>query len=465
MSISSKVSQGAGASPAAQDLAGAHVPQDEWEPTRALSSLATQIMHETGDEVAETRDVGRLTGNNQRELFVSCGPAEAMRQQFEILSPVFIAVHDIGTAVSRKLLVAIAGASGRHLQKLVIRRQGYGTTLATLEFVEWPTAQGARLRLYTTEIDADPASRNALAITLLANSRLGVVIVGDLALPAMTAALEPLQQGIVNGPWPNRHLLLLPLTAARVLAGQGAMLAGRTGVTVRTTPQVMRPAEAWSFISGMWNHIHKDPATMGLRLPGLASAADPPKASAAPAIAPAAVTGAPATNPVASARAATGTPAAAAAPSTNPLPLRPMPLVPGSDTAPMKLEDSLAEYVVRLFKLGGIACCGVFDGTTTKSLAHAGADFNAGNLAQQSRALMDAVVQSARLIGLPGSNPELALTLDAHHLVLRPLPHNPHLVLYAVFDRKVANLTLVRLQIQRLDEDLYGLTPSAPGRR
>jgi hypothetical protein len=185
-----------------------------------------------------------------------------------------------------------------------------------------------------------------------------------------------------------------------------------------------------------------------MQLPGLAPVAAPVRPSTDGAFAPTAPTGASGAH-----RAATAP--AAFPPTTSPLPLRPMPLVPGPDTTPMKLEDALSEYVNRLFKLAGMVCCGVFDGTTTRSLAHAGRDHNADNLAQQSRALMDAAVQSGHLIGLPGSNPDLALTLDAHHLVLRPLPRKPHLVLYAVFDKKVANLTLVRLQIQRLDEDLY----------
>ena len=48
-----------------------------------------------------------------------------MVQQFAQLAPDFIAIHDIGTATSARLLAAVATASSRKLQKLVIRRQGY----------------------------------------------------------------------------------------------------------------------------------------------------------------------------------------------------------------------------------------------------------------------------------------------------------------------------------------------------
>jgi len=420
-----------------------------WEPTRVESGVATQILRDRNDpETDESRDIGRLVGQDQRELFVSCGPVEAMRQQFEILRPEFIAVHDIGTALSRKLLAGIGVASGRRLQKLVIRRQGYGTPLAALEFIEWPTAQGAMLRLYTTEIDADTASRNALALTLLANSRLGVIIVGDLPGHALTAALQPLQQAMLRGPWSNRNVIMLPLSSASALAAQGSNIAGHTGVSVRTTPQVTRPAEAWGFISGMWNHMHDQPSMRGMQLPGLADAIGPAKAgdSSAPSTSPAAATAVKPAAPVAA--------EAPSQPTTEPLALRPMPTVPGPNALPPQREDALGEYVGRLIKLNGMVACGVFDATTSRSVAHAGQGFGAEALAAQTRVLVDAALQSGRALGLPGNAPEMALSLDAHHVVLRPLPRHAELVLYAVFDRNVANLTLVRLQIQRLDEEL-----------
>ena len=410
---------------------------DGWEATRAQSMMATQIMRDADDSGPDAlHDIGRPVGDNQRELFVSCGPVEAMRQQFEILHPAFIAVHDVGTTLSRKLLAGIAAASGRSLQKLVIRRQGYGTPLATLEFIEWPTAQGTALRLYTTEVDADGASRAALATTLLAHSRLGVVLVGDLPVHALTTALQPLQQALTHGPWSNRHLLMLPLSSASAVATQSAHLSGRSGVTVRTTPQVQRPAQAWGFISATWNQMHDGDAS-GLQLPGLSTGAPAP----APASTPVAVPSAP---PVA---------APPIAAPIAPLPLRPMPEVPQPGAAPRGLDDLLADHVARLVKLNGMLACTVFDIASSRTRAHAGAGFDAGLLSHQGRALIDAALAAGQSLGVPGGAPELALTLQSHHIVLRPIPRHPELALIAVFDGKAANLTLVRLQIQRHDED------------
>ena len=164
------------------------------------------------------REIGRPVGANERELFVSCAPAEALQQQIDHLDPEFIAVHDIGTTSSRRLLAGIAAAGKRAVQKLHIRRQGYGTTLATLEYVELPTSDGSRLLMYSTEADADTASRHDLARTLLANSRLSVIMVGELPSHTLEAAFKPLHADILGGHWRNRHVLVLPLSGASTVA-------------------------------------------------------------------------------------------------------------------------------------------------------------------------------------------------------------------------------------------------------
>jgi hypothetical protein len=101
-------------------------------------------------------------------------------------------VHDSASA-SRKLLADVAAATGLAVKKLAIRRQGYGTTLATLEFIEFPAGEGGALRIYSTEADADTVARHGLARVLLAYSRLGVLMVGDLPAHALAAAFKPLR--------------------------------------------------------------------------------------------------------------------------------------------------------------------------------------------------------------------------------------------------------------------------------
>ena len=357
--------------------AGAESP-DAWAATRAQTALATQLLEDESDYLAtDKEEVGRQIGGNERELFVSCAPAEALQQQFEHLQPNFIAVHDLATSSSRKLLSGIAAASGRAVQKLVIRRQGYGTALATLEFVELPTADNQLLRLYTTEADADTASRHAIARVLLAYSRLGVVMVGELPGHAIASALKPLHDDIITGPWPNRNLLLLPLASASTLVTHGLDLGRGTGVAVRTTPQVARPADAWAFITGTWSRLREQTPADGRAVPELgAFKAAPYQPRRAPI--------------------AAGLPSGDTLPMEDARPpvvltMRPMPAIATPSYAPSMPSTLIERYVKQLSELNGVISCCVFDVQSGNPIAHAGANPGSSELALHGSALIAAM--------------------------------------------------------------------------
>ncbi|MEP7102627.1 MAG: hypothetical protein ABI781_19095 [Burkholderiales bacterium] len=407
---------------------------DAWQATRAQTSLATQFLTDENDYLApeQQQDIGRQTGVNERELFVSCAPDLAMQQQFEHLHPEFIAIHDIATTSSRKLLVGIAAASGRAVQKLVIRRQGYGTALATLEFVELPTADGASLRMYSTEADADTAARHGLARMLLGFSRLGVMMVGDLPGHAIATALKPFHDFMLAGPWPNRQMLLLPLATGSTLVAQGMEMARGTGVNVRTTPQVTRPADAWGFINGTWSRLREYAGPDGRRVPALA--------------------GAPAGNPATAASAASGDyTGAVERRGPDRLAMRPMPTVATAATRAAAPKGVLDRYVQQLSELPGMVSCCIFDVASGLEVTHAGASPGAADLAMHGKALLAGMGASSRSMGLGHTLPEAAITLGSHHLLLRAVPGHPGLALHAALDKTNANLTLARLQVQRMD--------------
>jgi hypothetical protein len=395
----------------------APTPPDGWQATRAQTHLARD---EAEYLDSEQQDIGRAIGENQRELFVSCDAGPAMQQQFEHLRPEFIAIHDVATHSSRKLLAGVAAASKSAVQKLAIRRQGYGTTLATLEFVELPTAEGKTLRIYSTEADADTTSRHALARTLLGFSTLGVILVGDVPGHSITGIFKPLHEDMITGPWPNRHLLLLPLSTANALVTQGMELARGTGVNVRTTPQVARPADAWNFISSTWGRLREElqgqPPPVRMPRPPSPMPMPPPEAR----------------------------------PSA-PLPLRPMPSVPSRSAREAAARDPLSRYVQQLSELTGMVSCCIFEVATGRDLMHAGASPGPANLAEHGADLLAAMLNTSRTLGLGHALPEAAITLGAHHLVLRAVPKHPGLALHAVLDKTHANLTLARLQIMRMD--------------
>ena len=408
-------------------------PADEWQSTRAETAVPTQIQPREDDESDPAqRDIGRPVSPTQRELFVSCDPAEAMQQQFDHLQPEYIALHDIGTSSSRKLLAGVAAASGRPVQKLVVRRQGYGTPLATLEFVDFPSAGQSSLRLYTTETDADTHQRHELARVLLCYSRLGVIMVGDLPPHLMGSSFEPLREAMIKRDWHNRHMLLLPLANSTALNTTATELGRGTGVTVRTTPQVTRPADAWSFISGTWNRLREQIHTeAGRSLPPL---------------------------PGANSRAASGS-ANQDAPVSAPTPLSP-PVIPPVAMKPMPStspreprpdDGPLARYVHQLIELPGMVSVAVFDVASGQAVLHAGARPGGTELGQHGAALLGAMAHASRTLGMGHALPEAAITLGTHHLVLRAMPHHPGLALHAVLDKTHANLTLARLQIGRMD--------------
>ena len=312
----------------------------------------------------------------------------------------------------------MAAASSRKLQKLVIRRQGYGVALATLQFVELPMSAGRKLRVYTTQIDGDTQTRHQLAQVMLAHSRLAVVMLGELPPHALGSSLQPLRDAIATGPWPNRQMLLVPLASAATLPAQAATLAGHSGVMVRTTPQVGRPADAWSFISGAWNRLNNNATTATPR-------------------------------PAAAARRETGRTSrrhrsAASYAPTQPLELNPMPGRPAWRTArraaaaPAACRQGAAlwnDYVQRCAAIKGVIECCVFDIDLQRSLAHSGTQRMADRLAAKG-AMMHAVMSdSANVLGLGPAEPDAAITLAQHFLLLRPMPGRPRIALHMVIDR------------------------------
>jgi hypothetical protein len=405
------------------------------QPDTELLSPATQVVGDTDTYLGNApSDVGRRIADDQLELFVVCPAAEAMQQQFAQLAPDFIAIHDIGTNSSARLLAAVATASTRKLQKLVIRRQGYGVALATLQFVELPLRAGRNLRVYTTQVDADTQTRHHLAQVLLAHSRLAVVMVGELPSHALNSSLQPLREAIAVGPWPNRQMLMVPLASSATLPSQAATLAGDSGVMVRTTPQVARPAEAWSFISGAWNRLNSTaPAT-------------PPPRPAPVAVRPAMPEAAPPSS-------------AASHASTQPLELNPMPITGLPPPAPLNADSVLwADYVKRCLAIKGAIECSVFDIDLQRSLAHTGTQRMADRLAAKGAMLHAMLSDSASVLGLEAASPDAAITLDAHYLLLRPMPGRPRIALHLVIDRSQGNIGLARAQLHQIDQALLGDT-------
>lgn len=427
-----------------------------WSSTQAnaleQSLLATRLLSAEERTRDSRGDIGLSVFPGRQELFSQSAPAAALQQQFRTLRPEFIALHELGASWSRKFLRGMAAATGRTVQQLDIRREGSGTTLATVDYVECPTTHGGVLRIYSTDLPPshtlDDATRQQVGFVLLAHARLSVVLVGDMASTGMHAAFGPLHQAMLEGPWPNRHMLLLPLTTAGALATVGTDLSDDTGVTVRTTPQVLRNADAWGFISGTWNRLRDELSHRGtgyagqsVVLPELPGARRP--ASAQPAV------------------------QASSKDDMAALPASPEysapPSAPSSGLQAVADETrGLDALVEGISALAGCEACGIFqprnEQAALPAIVKSGSTLalhgvTKERLAAQCHRWASQAAEGAQALGASAALESARFDLSNLHFFLRRLPGRPGLLLLAAFARDEQPMRY-ELQLRRLESEL-----------
>ncbi len=402
------------------------------EAAAELSDPKTQVVADRDAYLGQgSRDVGRRISEDQVELFIAGDVAQSLQQEFSRHTAEFVTLHDVGTSASLRMLSSLAGPAGVRVQRLSVRRQGHGVALAVLQFVEVPLADGTPVRLYATDIQADANARAQVARVLLAFSRLGVLMVGELPPHALTAQLLPLREAVQRGPWSNRDLLMVPLGSGTALAAQAAQLAGQSPVAVHVTPHAAKAAQVWGFIVGAWNRMQGAQGRERALPAELASAVARPAVPAAEAI----------TQPMdlqpMSPRRATPAPAIPPMPTGAPMP------VPGA--------TRWQAYVDRCAAIKGALACCVFDMHSAQPLAQALGPPGGDRLAQQGSLLLNSVGDAARALGVGQGRPEMTITTAAHHLVLRPVPGHPGVAVHLVLQLSAGNLTLARMQLERIE--------------
>ncbi len=418
------------------------------------------------------RDVGRRISDDQVELFITADVASSLQMEFSRLMPEFVALHDLGTSASLRLLGSLAGAAKATVQRLTVRRQGHGVALATLQFVEMVLSDGTPVRVYSTDLNADSQTRSKVALMLLAYSRLGALLVGQLPPHALSSQLAPLHEALRKGPWPNRDLLFVPLGSSNALAVQASALAGSTSVAVHVTPHADKPKQAWSFISGAWNRLQGTPTGERSLQTDLALAVPAPVVplsevptelmdlrpepmSAEDAFPPTIQQDGYGLSASAARPAARGL-ARAAARTMSPPPVstpRPMPS-PGS--------TSWQDYVDRCAQIKGTMSCCVFDMHTMQPLAYSGSSPPAERLAQQGTILLTSMNEATRALGLGGGRADATITAAGHHLLLRPVPGHPGIAVHLILLGSSSNLTLARMQLERISPE-FSTPGGSPG--
>lgn len=381
-----------------------------------LDTPATQLVTDRDTYLGQGRhDVGRRVADDEVELFISSDVASALQGEFQQHTSEFIALHDVGTRATLRLLSSLASASAAPVQRLTVRRQGQGIALAVLQFVEVALSDDSRVRVYSTDTEADSQTRHLLAPLLLASSRLGVLMVGELPPHAMTSALTPLHDALARGPWPNRELLVVPVGASTALAAQAAWLAGQSGVEIHVTPSAFKPKQAWAYVGGAWNRIHGQGP--GGRVMQTVLERAVPRRAVPTAEAP--------TEPM-----GLGPGMARAAGSTEPSHHTTL-----AGALPLPEAPAWQLFADRCSSLKGLVACSVFDIHTLHTLAHHGSAAGAARLAQQGATLLAQMHIAARALGLDAAPPEALITTGAYHLLLRHVQGHDgvavHLVLLA----------------------------------
>jgi hypothetical protein len=279
-------------------------------------------------------------------------------------------------------------------------------------------------------LQAEGPVRAHLARVLLAHSRLGVLMVGDLAARVLTAQVAPLHEAMMQGDWPNRDLLLVPLGNSIGLAAPSAQLGHNTPVAVHVTPHAAKPKHVWTFIGGAWNRLHGMPGGERALPTELSRAVPKPRVPS-----PEAYTE---PMPLDMPRRTAAPPAATPSRGITPMPMP----VPGA--------SAWEAYAHRCALIKGVQACCVFDMHSKAVMAFAGDSPGAERLARQGAALLASMLDASRALGLGPTQPESHISTAHHHLLLRPVPGHPGVAMHLVLQAHGSNLTLARMQLERI---------------
>ncbi|TAL13885.1 MAG: hypothetical protein EPO01_20325 [Aquabacterium sp.] len=407
------------------------------------TQLATQIHGADQEEEQSDRDIGKNVGNQTRELFVVCEPAEALRQQFERHRQPYIVLHGVGTLGSRKLLASIAQAAGWPQRRLVIRRQGFGNTLAELFYVDCPAHDGKLLRLYATEVEAEPMARSSVSRLLLRGASMAGLLLDNLPEGTLASTLRGLHEDLLAA-GTCRHLVFLPQARSDHLIAQVEELKRRGLTQSEVAPATTQPAALWALVATAWNRVHQPRAAQGSPVLrqiaiGARAPASRPAAPVRPAAEAAPVAHAPAIDTPA--RSTTAVPAAGAAPA--------------QAAGVSATDDTLRRYVEQLKPLAGVRGGCVFELHSLKVLATLDGAALPDKLAQQGRQLIMAAAQAGPVLGLGAAIGELLLSLGSAQLLLRPVPRRAGVLLHLVIERGT-DLEALRVGLKRADLELAG---------
>lgn len=376
---------------------------DSHEPAPARFWADTNVVTELAEPVSARgrtvpADIGEPVGRHVRELFVSCDPAQALRMQLEQSSLRYMAIADLGGGRARRGLLDISRASGWPVQRLVVRRQGYGDTLATLFFLDSPTQDGGAVRVFCADVDAgaDEATRIQLGLMLMARAELVALLVPDQSASLRAQATDTLRNEIhrQRTGWLCRNLIFMPARTSPDFVNEITRFRAETGIPARMAPAVRRADQLWIYLGSTWNQM-QDRMAAGQRLilRTLALVAPPPAAAERP------------------------------------------------DSLVVNDTELLAQRCVHhLLRQPGVQRVCLFNLQGQVVVAHSGTPEEAQAMAAQGRALLQAMGRAGEVMALGHALVEASFTLTEHRVQLRGMALLPGCVMHVILTRNAPAL-------------------------
>jgi len=358
----------------------------------ANTDIATRLFSRPGQpQDTPPADIGEVVGRDTRELFVSCDAAQALRMQLDLTGLRYMAIGDLGGGLAKRCLTDIGRASGWPVQRLLVRRQGYGDTLASLSFIDSPTQNGRHVRVFCIDAETDPDTRQALMHLLLSRAELIAMMVPELTPALQSQAIDTLCAELTSGEAArhNRHLIFMPARTSPEMVSHIARFRLQTGIQARMAPAVKRADQVWVYLGSTWNQLQEGvPAEQALRLQTLA-------------------------------------------------------LMPPAGPAPNRVETKVlpsaallaTRCVHHLMRQPGVQRACLFNLQTLAIHAHTGSDDEAQAMARQGRTLLAAMGRAGEEMALGHALAEATFTLMAHRVVLRGVAVLPGCVMSVVMAR------------------------------
>ena len=406
---------------------------------------ATAILETVNSEVTSR---GQIVDRHLTDLVVSGSPAQAIREHFATAradldaAARMITIVDPAGVWAASVIKALSDATGRPVERILLRERDSLRTVATIERTTLMRRQDDALKIYRADVRGSTRDGEEIPMALAERSHLTAVVIGPMPPHAIDKLLEDLVVAAQQPTWSCPTLLfMLPPTAAWIASKIGA-IRWPTTLRVHTLDEPLVSASAvWNALLGFWNRVKKDPPI------GAPAAGDYPiKVAELPA-------GEAAPRESAFGKLGDTTPGVLWSDSAR------APLVSGLARARPVPVDTLRanQSLVSLVSLDGMLGCAVVDGRSGQVIAREQREDHPVDLdvaATAASQVLRAQREFSRNLGLTPQIEETLIATGARQLLVRVTQRYPEVFVMALLDRHRANLSLARYKLMEAERVL-----------